>query len=49
MFATDVEHLYNFLDKDYILPDEQKRCKRESRGTKNQLIAPEGCFIVFPA
>ena len=29
--------MYGFLESNKILPNEQKRCKRESRGTKDQL------------
>ena len=32
------EHLYSFLDKDNILPEEQKGYKRNSRGTKDQVL-----------
>ena len=32
------EHLYRFLEKEKILPEEQKGCKRNSRGIKDQLL-----------
>ena len=30
--------MYGFLENNNILPNEQKGCKRESRGTKDQLL-----------
>ena len=30
--------LYEHLDKQNLLPEEQKRCRRNSRGTKDQLL-----------
>ena len=30
--------MYEFLDKNNIFPEEQKGCKRKSRGTKDQLL-----------
>ena len=30
--------MYNYLEREKILPEEQKGCKRGSRGTKNQLL-----------
>ena len=32
------EHLYRFLEEEKILPKEQKSCKTNSRGTKDQLL-----------
>ena len=32
------DNIYKFLDENQMLPDEQKGCRRESRGTKDQLI-----------
>ena len=32
------EHLYRFLEEEKILPEEQKGCKRNSRGTKDQVL-----------
>ena len=31
------ESMYNFLDKNNLLPEEQKGCREGSRGTKDQL------------
>ena len=32
------EEMYNYLEQEKLLPDEQKGCKRGSRGTKHQLL-----------
>ena len=32
------EEMYNYLEREKILPKEQKGCKRGSRGTKDQLL-----------
>ena len=32
------EEMYNYFEREKIFPEEQKRCKRESRGTKDQLL-----------
>ena len=32
------EAMYNYLEREQILPEEQKGCKRGSRGTKDQLL-----------
>ena len=32
------EHLYSFLEEEKILPKEKKSCKRNSRGTKDQVL-----------
>ena len=32
------EKMYNYLEQEKILPEEQKGCKRGSRGTKDQLL-----------
>ena len=38
MTGTIAESIYNFLDVNDNLPVEQKGCKKESRGTKDQLL-----------
>ena len=38
MTGTIAESIYNFLDVNYKLLVEQKRCKKKSRGTKSQLL-----------
>ena len=35
------EKIKNFLKQEKILPEEQKGCKRGSRGTKDQLLIDE--------
>ena len=39
-FLTRViaEEMYNYLEREKILPEGQKGCKRRSRGTKDQLL-----------
>ena len=32
------EEMYNYLEREKVLPEEQKGCKRGSRGTKDQLL-----------
>ena len=32
------DSVYKFLDENEVLPEEQKGCKRNSRGTKDQLL-----------
>ena len=32
------EEMYNYLEREKSLPEEQKGCKRGSRGTKDQLL-----------
>ena len=32
------EKMYKYLDEEKLLPDEQKGCRRQKRGTKDQLI-----------
>ena len=32
------EEMYNYLEREKILPEEQKGCTRGSRGTKDQLL-----------
>ena len=32
------DSIYKFLDENEVLPEEQKGCKRNSRGTKDQLL-----------
>ena len=36
--AVIAEEMYNYLEQEQILPEEQKTCKRGSRGTKDQLL-----------
>ena len=38
MTGTAAESIYNFLDVNDKVPVEQKGCKKESRGTKDQLL-----------
>ena len=38
MTGVITESTYTFLDENKILPEEQKRCRRESRETKEQLL-----------
>ena len=35
------EEMYKYLEREKILPEEQKGCKRRSRGTKDQLLIDE--------
>ena len=32
------EMMYSHLERENVLPSEQKRCRKESRGTKDQLL-----------
>ena len=32
------ENTYNFLEVNNVMPEEQKKCRRNSRGTKDQLL-----------
>ena len=32
------EEMYNYLEREKFLPEEQKGCKRGSRGTKDELL-----------
>ena len=32
------ESMYGYLERNNILPEEQKGCRRKSRGTKDQLL-----------
>ncbi|XP_063592533.1 uncharacterized protein LOC134769724 [Penaeus indicus] len=32
------DQMYDYLEREYLLPDEQKGCRRRSRGTKDQLL-----------
>ena len=43
MTGIIAESIYNLLDKNDKPPDEQKRCRRKSRGTKNQLLRRQYC------
>ena len=36
------EKMYNYLEREKILPGEQKGCKRGSFGTKDQLLIEKG-------
>ena len=38
MTGVIAESIYGILESNNILPNEQKGCKRESRGTKDQLL-----------
>ena len=38
------EHLYRLLEEEKILPEEQKGCKTNSRGTKDQLLLDKTVF-----
>ena len=38
MTGTIAESIYNFLNVNDKLPVEQKGCKKESRGTKDELL-----------
>ena len=38
MTGTIAESIYNFIDVNDKLPIEQRGCKKESRGTKDQLL-----------
>ena len=32
------DDMYNFMERENLLPEEQKGCRRKSRGTKDQLL-----------
>ena len=38
------EEMYNYLEQEKILPDEQKGCKRGSCGTKDRLLVDKTVF-----
>ena len=38
MTGIIAESMYTFMDTENILPEEQKGCRRRSRGTKDQLL-----------
>ena len=38
---------YNYLEQENLLPEEQKGCERESRGTKDQLIIVKNLLKVL--
>ena len=38
------EHLYRFLEEEKMLPEEQKDCKRNSRGNKDQVLLDKVVF-----
>ena len=38
MTGTIAESIYNFLDMNEKLPVQQKGCRKESRGTKDELL-----------
>ena len=39
------DEMYGFLEREKILPDEQKGCRRGSRGTKDQLLIDKTVLI----
>ena len=39
------EEMYNYLERDKILPEEQKGCKRGSHGRKDQLLIDKTVLI----
>ena len=41
------ESMYTFLNKNKIMPEEQKGCRRESRGTKDQLLIVQNGFATL--
>ena len=45
MTGTVVESIYNFLDVNDKLPVEQKGCKKEIRGTKDQLLIDKAVTV----
>ncbi|XP_047488218.1 uncharacterized protein LOC125038695 [Penaeus chinensis] len=38
MTGIIADQMYDYLEKEHLLPDEQKGCRRKSRGTKDQLL-----------
>ena len=38
------EHLYSFLEEEKVLPEEQKGCKRNSRGTIDKVLLDKAVF-----
>ena len=38
LIGVIAEEMYNYLEREKFLPEEQKGCKRWSRGTKDQLL-----------
>ncbi len=38
MTGTITDEMYEYLENEHLLPDEQKGCRRKSRGTKDQLL-----------
>ena len=38
MTGTIAEHIYEPLEENGLLPEEQKGCRKQSRGTKDQLL-----------
>ena len=38
MAGIIADQMYVFLEREHLLPDEQKDCKRKSQGTKDQLL-----------
>ncbi|XP_063587852.1 uncharacterized protein LOC134765239 [Penaeus indicus] len=38
MTGIIADQMYDYLEREYLLPDEQKGCRRRSRGTKDQLL-----------
>ena len=38
MTGIIADQMYDYLEREHLLPDEQKGCRRKSRGTKDQLL-----------
>ena len=38
MTGTIADEMYEYLENEHLLPDEQQGCRRKSRGTKDQLL-----------
>ena len=38
LIGVIAEEMYNYLEREKFLPEEQKGCKRGSRGTKDELL-----------
>ena len=38
LIGVIAEEMYNYFEREKILPEEQKGCKKGSRGTKDQLL-----------
>ena len=48
-FLTGVlaEDMYDYLEQEKLLPEEQKGCRRGSRGTKDQLLIDKTCVEIL--